>query len=104
MRFKNVARFVVVAMFVAVVTSVSADPGRELIKTYYDGCGTLTQVGQSIWFCGGGFSSSGTLSGRWMESDSTDCQTLETITTYWEKCPNSSIYVQRDTLGDCQCS
>ncbi|HEY4641491.1 MAG TPA: hypothetical protein VII75_09125 [Thermoanaerobaculia bacterium] len=104
MRVKHFVRIVTVALFLAAVTSIHANPDLELIKTYYTGCDTLTQVGQSIWFCGGGFGSTGTLSGRWLQIDSTDCQNFETTTTYWEKCPNSSIYVQRDALGTCQCT
>jgi len=103
MRIKNAVRVITVALFLAAVTSIHAYPQTEIIKTYYEGCGTLTQVGQSWWLCNSGFNSTGTLSGRWLQIESTTCDTLETTTTYWEKCPNSSIYVQRDTLGDCQC-
>jgi hypothetical protein len=103
MRIKNVVRIITVALFLAAVTSINAFPTTEIIKTYYEGCGTLTEVGQSFWLCGSGWGYSGTLAGRWLQIESTDCDTQETSTTYWEKCPNSSIYVQRDTLGDCQC-
>ncbi|HEV7488072.1 MAG TPA: hypothetical protein VGQ65_20560 [Thermoanaerobaculia bacterium] len=102
MNIRNLSRIAVTALLFAAVVSVNAAPGTELFQTYFTGCGTLTEVGQSWHLCDGATGTTGTLTGDWREVDSTSCETFDTVTTYWEKC--GSTWVQRTTLGACQCS
>jgi hypothetical protein len=102
MNVKNVSRIAITALFLGLIVSANAGPGTEIIQTFFTGCDTLTEVGQSIHTCNGGYGSTGTLAGDWRQVDSTSCQTFDTVTTYWEHCGGS--WVQRTTLGACQCS
>lgn len=98
---KNLSRIVVAALLLVGAASIHAD-ASEIVQTYYTGCDTLTEVGQSARDCQGNTSTSGTLAGDWREIESTSCATFDTTTTYWEHCGTS--WIQRTTLGACQCS
>ncbi|HEX3579448.1 MAG TPA: hypothetical protein VHY33_12865 [Thermoanaerobaculia bacterium] len=104
MRVKNVFRFFTVALFLAVVSSMNASGGSEIIRTYYIGCnpGTLYQIGQSGHLCSGGSWSTGSSSEAWwMEVESTSCDTGDGSDTFFERCDTG--WVQRSVLGACEC-
>jgi hypothetical protein len=105
MNIRNLSRIAITALFLAAVVSVNADsdPPTEVIKTYFTGCDTLTEVGQSFHSCGGSSGSTGATTGDWRQVESELCEgPADTVITYWEKC--GTIWVQRTTLGACQCS
>jgi hypothetical protein len=98
---RNWSRIVVAALFLVGAASIHAD-AAEIVETYYTGCDTLTEVGQWARDCQSHTSTSGTLAGDWRAIESTSCLTFDTTTTYWEHC--GTTWVQRTTLGACQCS
>src|SRR5436309_10614321 len=98
MRVKNIVRIIAASLFLVAVVSVQAEQ-TEVLVTYYTGCDTLTQVGQSFRSCINDSSSCGTLAGDWRQVDTTSCASFDTVTTYWEHCGTS--WVQRTTLGAC---
>lgn len=70
---------------------------------YYNSSGTV--VGFEHYFCGGLYTSRGTLHGTWMEETEIECcsgQTTQHTIFYW--CPTYNDWVEVDYVGDTSCS
>jgi hypothetical protein len=107
MKVKTVTRLALCAFTLVFAASYTrpahALPDNEVTDQYYNGCGTSpTLVGIEEWTCGGGHPHWGTLSGDWLVESIRACDNSSFSSVIMENC--NGDWVERSTLGDCQCS
>lgn len=110
MKFINVTKVVLCAVVFFFATSYTkpahALPEYEIDQFYYTGCGSnVTLVGYDSVFCNGQHSTWGQQYGDWYEFSTIACDPENPDPGSYsvsEYC--NGQWVERSTLGDCQCS